>query len=177
MIGGVAHFREAEGERRGYNLVTLSENLCEVLLAIFFEMRQCLWQRSVQPNTFCLSLENTSELFLLLFIAHVFYVGMFGFEVNSYRCLILLTSTSISEILYDQHKAIMHDLPCFLLCNITCLYTLFYRLICIEWILVITGLIVESSKVIANGKCQPRQCVVHTVKKSTEGLQSKGFEG
>lgn len=47
MIGGVAHFREAEGERRGYNLVTLSENLCEVLLAIFFEMRQCLWQRSV----------------------------------------------------------------------------------------------------------------------------------
>lgn len=28
MICGVAHLREAEGERRGYNLATLSENLC-----------------------------------------------------------------------------------------------------------------------------------------------------
>lgn len=44
MICGVAHLREAEGERRRYNHATVNENRCEVLLAIFFVVRQCLWQ-------------------------------------------------------------------------------------------------------------------------------------
>lgn len=81
VICGVAHLRETEGERRSYTLATVMKN-CEVLLTIFFVVRQCLCPQC-NPSLHC-------------------FIAWF----------------------------------------------------CIEWILLITRIIIENTKINMNGKCQ-----------------------
>lgn len=82
VIYGVVYLRETERERRSYTLATVIKKLCELLLTIFFVVRQCL---------------------------------------------------------YPQYNPSLHC---------------FNAWFCIEWILLITRIIIENTKINMNGKCQ-----------------------